>query len=226
MPVDDTDRVPNHGIPHASDQSGGSLRTFVAIDLPEPVRASLRAVQTQLQQNLRQANVPDVLRWSFVDNLHLTLRFLGDTLPEQRTGLIAHLQGVAQAWSPFELGVAGVGGFPNLRQPRVIWVGVTGALATLQGVQAAVEQAVQATGFAPETKGFSPHLTLARVRRQASRQDVQAAGQAITAFTQSIAAPDLSATGFVVAHLVYYQSELRPSGSVYTPLAVVPLGSL
>ena len=167
-----------------------------------------------------QAGLARRLSWSRTGNIHLTLRFLGDTDARQRRALIDALQAAAVDWRPFRLSVSGVGGFPNLRRPRVLWVGMDGDLAALNALQAAVEAMVQGVGFAAEGKRFSPHLTLARSRRNLSSRDLAAVGQAVSDYT-----PDPPSTEATIDHLVYIHSDLRPGGAVYTPLADVAFGA-
>jgi len=196
------------------------LRTFVALELPPAVRSVLADQQTRLQNHLTAQRIT-TLRWSPVENIHLTLRFLGDTSRTQRDALIEGLRTVASTWSPFSLRLAGLGCFPNCRAPRVLWQGVAGDLAALGALQADVEALVQQIGFAAEERPFSPHLTLARARRNAARPALQQTGRTLTALMADTPPPGIT---FDVDHLVYYQSELRPGGSIYTPLAVFAFG--
>jgi 2'-5' RNA ligase len=196
------------------------LRTFIAIDLPRPSLDAIAAEQTRLEGHLSQSGLSRGLSWSPPGNIHLTLRFLGDTALQQRHAIIAGLQSAAASWRPFELAIAGLGGFPSLRRPRVIWVGLDGDLAALNAMQAAVEALAQAAGLPAEEKGFSPHLTLARGRRDASPRMLAEVGQAVERYTPAPPPPPFS-----VDRVVYYHSDLRPSGAVYAPLAVVPFAA-
>lgn len=205
----------------ATTDSAPSLRTFVAVELPAPVKRVLAGEQRRVQTALAGQDLPSALRWSPVDNIHLTLRFLGDTTAGQQRYLIDRLAAAAQAWSPFALATGGLGCFPNCRAPRVVWQGVGGDLAALTALQAEVERLVQEVGFAAEERAFSPHLTLARARREAARSALQETGRVLAALAADSQPPALS---FGVDHLVYFQSDLRAGGSVYTPLAVIPFG--
>lgn len=196
------------------------LRTFVALELPATVKTALAAQQARVQDHLAAQRI-STLRWSPVENIHLTLRFLGDTNRGQRAALIEGLRAAAPRWSPFSLRLAGLGCFPNCRAPRVIWQGIAGDLAVLGALQAEVERLVQRIGFAAEERPFSPHLTLARAQRNAARPALQQTGRALAALMADTPPPDIA---FDVDHLVYFQSELRPGGSIYTPLAVFAFG--
>jgi 2'-5' RNA ligase len=196
-----------------------SLRTFIAVELPHSVQSAIAAEQARVQAHLRQAGAPDGLRWTAPGNIHLTLRFLGETTPAQSAALIQALGQVAPKWPTLRLAVGKLGCFPTLRAPRVVWLGVNGDLGQLAKMQTEVESLVQAVGFPAEERAFSPHLTVARARREASRPNLQQTGQALASYR---AAESLAR--FAVDHLVYFQSELRPGGSVYTPLAIIPCG--
>jgi 2'-5' RNA ligase len=205
-----------------------TLRTFIAIDLPAPILRALATTQEQLQSYLRAQQGDAVLRWSPTKNLHLTLRFLGDTTPHQRQQVTTRLQAMAAASAPFTLDVdvsgRGLGAFPNLRQPRVVWSGVGGDLKKLGKVQAQTETIAQAVGFVSEEKSYSPHLTLARAAREADRRALAQVGQAIGNYAQSVTTPEIMS--FEVDRLVFYQSELGAGGSRYTALAVLPFAGV
>lgn len=206
-----------------------TIRTFIAIDLPAPVLDALANTQEQLHSYLAAQGQDRALRWSPTKNLHLTLRFLGDTTPEQQEQVTERLQALAATVAPFALHVDftgnGLGGFPTLRQPRVVWMGIGGELDALGQLQAQVEKIVQAAGFTPEEKPFSPHLTLARAARNSDRRRLKEVGQALGDYVQA-AATSLAPTDplrFTVNRVILYQSELRPGGSRYTALAELPL---
>lgn len=198
-----------------------SLRTFVALELPAAVKRALAHEQARVQKALAEQALPPALRWSPVENIHLTLRFLGDTGSAQQGRLIAGLTAAAQAWAPFSLTVGGPGCFPNCRAPRVLWQGVDGDLTSLGQIQAEVERLVQELGFAGEERPFSPHLTLARARREADRDALQQTGRVVAGLAAEPQPPGLT---FNVDHLVYFHSDLRAGGSVYTPLATLAFG--
>jgi 2'-5' RNA ligase len=205
-----------------SSATGPTLRTFVAVELPPPVQAAIAAEQARLQTQLRGA--PAALRWTAAESIHLTLRFLGDTTAAQRAQLVESLRAETAAWPVFTLRVGGLGCFPDCRAPRVVWLDVDGDLAALAEVQRQVETLVQQAGFAPEERPFSPHLTVARARRDAARGDLQATGRALVAAGAGRPAAAPVGDSFAVDHIIYFQSELRPGGSLYTPLATIAWG--
>jgi 2'-5' RNA ligase len=168
------------------------------------------------------------LRWSPIKNLHLTLRFLGDTTPHQRQQVRVRLEEVAAKTTPFMLHVdatgQGLGGFPNLRQPRVLWVGLGGELEALGQFQTQIEAMAQALGFAPEEKAYTPHLTLARAARAADRRVLNQVGQAIGDYAKVF--EEAQILSFTVDRLVFYQSELGVGGSRYSALARLPFAGI
>lgn len=199
------------------------LRTFVAIDLPDIVKTEFAARQTALRAYLRAQGLDDLLRWSEPQAMHLTLRFLGDTSPAQCRALAGRLQRTADMCAPLALQVGEPGVFPQAAQPRVLWIGLAGDVDHLAVLQAQVEKDVQAVGFAAEPKAFAPHITLARVRRDAAREAVRALGRALASAPAALGATGV--THFTVDHLVHYRSDLQPRGAVYTPLGAFPFGA-
>ena len=138
-------------------------RTFVAIELPEDLRhrLSLRA------EAMAGKWTDGGLRAAAADTIHLTLRFLGDTEEEVLPDLMAGLDNIAAALTPFQIATDQIGGFPNLGRPRVVWVGLTDAGGHLPQLNRQIERLVQSLGWeAGQGKRFTPHLTLGRVRQK------------------------------------------------------------
>ena len=152
-------------------QSEKSLRTFIAVELPEDVRTWIAGQQARVTAALSEAGVSSAIRMTPPGNLHLTLRFLGDTTGEQGRRLAHDLNAAALDWQPLTLRLAALGCFPNCRQPNIIWLGVEGDVTKLAAIQAGVERTVQQVGFAAETRPFSPHLTIGRAAKSASALD-------------------------------------------------------
>jgi 2'-5' RNA ligase len=180
-----------------------SIRAFLALELPEPLRERLRGVVETLRPQ-----VPDV-RWVDPAGIHLTLRFLGWTAPERLDRVAAAVAPAAAACGPADVAVRGIGTFPERGSPRVLWVGIH-VPEPVQRLQAACEAAAVMAGFAAEGRGFHPHLTLGRWKERARRP--------------TLAPVDLG--GWSLDRLVLYRSQPGPRGSVYTPLATYPLGGV
>jgi 2'-5' RNA ligase len=187
------------------------LRLFLALELPEAVKQEL----TLMQQQLRSERLP--VSWVSPVAMHLTLVFLGETdaalLPtigtQLRSSLVGHQPLVLQLGAP--------GAFPNLRRPNVLWVGIAGATAALGHLQAAVATALEPLGFPREARPYSAHLTLGRVRRDASASDRARLGTLV----QALATPQ--PLTWDVDRVVLFQSTLRPSGPIYTERDTIAL---
>lgn len=193
-------------------------RTFIAIAFPAAVREQLQHQCARFQQYLQQHNAPNVLRWVAVEHLHLTLRFLGETTPDQLCRLAAGLDAVTTTHPPFSLTLGGLGGFPSPRQPRVLWLGVGGSLAQLNHLQGQVEVSVRNAGFVAEQRPFSAHVTLARARRNATKAQLNQIGMLLSGYCEIQDQPPSAPLELAVDEIVHMASELRSSGAIYTPI--------
>jgi 2'-5' RNA ligase len=184
-----------------------SLRLFVCIELPESVRERISELQAALKK------LPASVSWTKPSNVHLTIKFLGDT-PVSRVASIADAVTNAAADIPqFELEVGGAGCFPSPRRPRVLWVGFGQIPEALHRLQKRIDSGLHQLGFPRESREFSPHLTIGRIRTPEGASQV---------------AEDLMQTGFplerfAVTRIVVMKSDLKPTGSIYTPQAVIEL---
>lgn len=189
------------------------LRTFIAIELDKPLRQALGRVQGKFKRQI----APQDVKWVAVENIHLTLKFLGDTPAGRLPEIEAALRAACAGHAPFEIGFEGRGCFPNFRRPRVIWVAVRDKGQALLRLQADVEKHVAPLGWPTEERGFSPHLTLGRVARGADRATEEAIGQIVEkTVVEQIGVQRVTAVSLM-------QSDLRPSGPIYTRLLHVPL---
>jgi 2'-5' RNA ligase len=191
-----------------------SIRAFVAIELDETIKAALGAVTSELKRR----PVSHIGKWVAPQSIHLTLKFLGDIAESQVPTIGQALQRACAGLPPFSISLTEAGCFPNAQRPRVIWIGVGGNLEVLAQLQRAVESEINPLGFEPERRGFTPHLTLARIRDKARSSERQELGQLLTKVKV-----DTSAT-MTVRELSLMRSELHPSGAVYTRLVAAPLG--
>jgi RNA 2',3'-cyclic 3'-phosphodiesterase len=181
------------------------IRAFIAIDLSPEIRRRLEGVSKQLKD--RMVDVP--IRWVPVENIHLTLMFLGDVSINNLEMLKKILQNEVAAHHAFEFSVGGLGAFPNTRHPRVLWVGVE-APAELSSIQRGIETSVSRLGYAREDRPFSAHLTLGRVSRNATSKDTHLICEVLEATT-------IGFLGVAQVNKVYLmRSDLRPSGAIYT----------
>lgn len=197
------------------------MRAFIAINMPAPVLRQLVATQRRLSQHLHTQQLDRCVRWTPVENLHITLRFLGEIDGVQQRVLAQSLGQIAARHGRLKLFTNGVGCFPNTHRPSVIWCGIQGNLAALSQLQAEVERAAQAAGLPAETKPFKPHLTIGRLQRSATAAQLQAVDAAVV---QLAAAPGRAENAApTVNELLLMRSELNPSGSSYTRIGVFPL---
>lgn len=181
------------------------MRLFTGIDLTPEVVSNLEKLLARLEPTAR-------IKWSSPRNLHITTKFIGEWPQERLEELTAALRNLPE-YTPILIAVEKLGFFPNPHSPRVFWAGIR-AGEGLAALARATEEALAALGVARETRAFSPHLTLARI----------AAPGRLTALLQAVASlSSLDFGSFVADRFYLYQSQLRPSGSVYTKLAEFPL---
>ena len=197
------------------------MRTFVAIEIPHGVKRQLRAVQDRLQELPALREQPPVLRWTNPDNLHLTLRFLGETESAQRNQLQKGLAAIAARHAPFSLAPSQLGCFRSWSNLRVLWVGIESESEALQEVQSEVETLARQVGFSPERNRFRPHITLARAARNAPRPALRAASKRLQRAAEE--EESQSWTEWRVNELHFIRSVLGPGGARYFNLATSAL---
>ena len=181
------------------------MRLFVAVHLsPEAV-----AWAVEVGESVRGA-MPDLgAKWVRPESLHLTLSFLG-SVPEERIPSLGAALASIQAPAPFSLGLAGLGGFPSLRRPKVLWAGLTGELHRLKELQAQVAEATDPYNAKPDSRPYNPHLTLARLKTP-------------TSIPAEVGGHVGAGPSWQVTHFSLMQSTLQRGGSVYKELVAFPL---
>lgn len=183
------------------------LRAFIAIELPSSIQNAIQQETAALCQALDRS----IVRWVPPQNVHLTLKFLGDVSPSNLGLLKQMIEVEASQYEPFDLSVGGCGSFPNPKRARIIWVGIQ-APATLSVLQHSIETAAARLGYPPEDRPFSPHLTIGRVSQHISGDGQQRLRQALEKTQISL----LGSTRVDAIHL--FRSDLQPSGPIYTTL--------
>jgi 2'-5' RNA ligase len=188
--------------------SSDVIRTFVCIEVPEGVRSRIAGLQLALRQE--EARVS----WVKPENIHLTLKFLGPVAADRIPSVVRSVSSAASGIEPFEIEVAGTGCFPSPRNPKVFWVGLEQVPEPLKRLQADIDSNLFREGFPREERGFSPHLTIGRVREPARART---------------AAENLMKLGFdsrryTASEVIVMRSDLKPTGSVYTRQGTVTLG--
>lgn len=198
------------------------MRTFVAVALPETAQRVLHMRQQQLARQLCAYDLDGTIRWTEAENLHLTLRFLGEIDEAQHEQLTLRLAAIAAHYPRFEVRVGELGCFPNCRQPAVVWCGLQESSHTLDALQKEVEVAAQAAGLSPAEKQFIPHLTIGRAQRRRF-SELAAAGQIIRQVAAAGSSTNQEMTEFIVAEILLMHSKQTNRGSIYRPLGVYPL---
>jgi len=186
-----------------------SLRTFIAFETPEAIRQSITAFQSDLRRY--GADV----RWEPPDKFHVTIKFLGKTEESQLPVLTRQIQSVCGTHRSFEVWYRGAGAFPDLKHPRVIWLGCENEDGTLAGIKSALDTALLPHGFEIEGRPFRPHVTLGRIRSPEGLHY-------LTPKLENITFEPLMGT---IREVLIVKSVLRPQGAAYTVLSSIQLQS-
>ncbi|MFC1949422.1 RNA 2',3'-cyclic phosphodiesterase [Chloroflexota bacterium] len=187
------------------------IRSFIAIELPGELKQKLG----QLEAHLKAGGL-DGVRWVKPDSIHLTLKFLGNVAID-RTGEIAGaMEEAARGIPPFALEVKDLGIFPNPKRVQVAWVGLSGEVDRLELLQQQLESSLERLGFAPESRSFTPHLTIARVSNRATPDERQK-------FGRLIADARFDANAIRVDAISLIRSQLTREGAIYSRISLVKL---
>jgi 2'-5' RNA ligase len=189
------------------------IRAFIAINLSQEILERIEQVSLELRSRLE--GVP--IRWVPADNIHLTLKFLGNVSTANLEMLKEILGKVVTNHRECDISVGGIGAFPKPHNPRVIWVGME-VPQELVALQHNIEIETARLGYSREHRPFSAHLTFGRVSRNASAQDVHAIADVLESYKVGF----LGATRLKTVYL--YRSDLKPDGAVYTPIYSASLG--
>jgi RNA 2',3'-cyclic 3'-phosphodiesterase len=188
-----------------------TTRTFIAIEMP----AQVVAVLQEVKDTLREGPGGDACRWSAAA-VHLTLKFLGDVSDEQLPQVYQAVEAACRPQPPFRLVVAGVGCFPNTRRPRVVWAGVGDPSDALPPLVARMDVALATLGFSRESRPYTPHLTLGRLRNDPTQGAVDL-GRAVASYSSAPLAE------LAVERVIVFGSILRPEGAQHRHLHDVEL---
>jgi 2'-5' RNA ligase len=179
------------------------IRVFIAIELPDSLKSQLEQVQQELKSLRLKA------RWVRVENIHLTLKFLGDIDAGDIDDIGGAMAGAAADSAPLALKIGGIGFFPGIKRPRVVWVGLGGEIRNLLNLQLNLADRLAAIGFAKEKRSFKAHLTLGRIRQAANPAAVR---RILKGYIE------LGDHPFVADRMTLFQSTLKPTGAVYSKL--------
>ena len=186
-----------------------TIRTFIAIEIPGNIISKIR----ELQKNLKVYGFK--IRWVRPENIHLTLKFLGNIEAGDVDKINNAISNTVAGVVPISLAAKGIGVFPGIRRPRVLWIGLTGQLEPLMSLQKKLDENLRAIGFPKEKRPFKGHLTLGRIK---TKIDARRFGDAL------MASRNFESETFTADRIILYKSELKPSGAVYTKLAEASLG--
>ena len=185
------------------------IRAFIAVDLDDPVIETICNVVEILKPRITE------IRWLRKENLHLTLKFLGNIAESQVEPIAAALRHPVGLFSPCTISAKGLGVFPDFRRPKILWVGLTGD--QLVQLAAEIESALMPLGFTPENRAFTPHLTIGRWREGSRpaknlRQEIDSLN-------------DFEFGACAIRQIVLFQSVLKPEGASYSELRTIQLGA-
>lgn len=183
------------------------IRTFICIEIPQSIKERIN----RLQEILRQLDAQ--ISWTKPSNIHLTLKFLGGIEASRIERVKKALERAASAIGPFEVEIGGSGCFPSAQSPRVLWVGFSNVPEALQHLNSNIEDELAREGFEREKRKFSPHLTIGRIRAPHNSARV----------TEALIASGFESEAFIAREVILMRSDLKPTGSIYTPQAVLRL---
>ena len=183
------------------------IRTFICIEIPQSIKERIHT----LQEILRQIDAQ--ISWTKPSNIHLTLKFLGGVEAARIERVKKALERAASGIGPFEVEVSGSGCFPSARNPRVLWVGFSNVPERLQQLYSNLEDELAREGLEREKRKFSPHLTIGRIRTPHNAARV----------AEALTAAGFESETFTATEVILMRSDLKPTGSIYTPQAVLGL---
>jgi 2'-5' RNA ligase len=185
------------------------MRTFVALELSEETRANVGRLAAEVAPGMGKVT------WVKADRMHLTLKFLGEIEEKAAPRIVERLKEACREAGPISFSVSGVGCFPNPRRAKVVWVGLVGATEPPAELQRRIDDALSGLGFEREGRPFSPHITIGRVRGPIRTERLEEV-------IRRYAGHEFGSEA--IHEIVFMQSQLRPGGPVYTPIARIPLG--
>jgi len=182
-----------------------SVRAFLGAPLTKELQEAIRTLQSELKSRIRD------IRWSRPENLHLTLHFFGDTEQENLEKIKVSMLSVKRCHRPFQVDVIGLGAFPSLHRPRVIWLGLH-PHDQLGQLHRDCQRALHAAGLATDSRSYSPHLTIGRARQRAEK---------LTALGNELG--NRLVGHLPIDSLILYESRLKPGGAEHIPLFTIGL---
>jgi 2'-5' RNA ligase len=184
------------------------IRSFIAIEVPQPLQARMGEIQQELK------TLETDIKWVRPGSIHLTLKFLGAVPKETLEKFSLAVSPVILREEPFDLRLQGVGCFPSIKNPRVLWVGIDRGCEKVSFLQEAIEKETAGLSLPSERRPFKPHLTIGRVRSLKSKG----------LLARAVANKQETEIGvFQARETVLFQSELTPAGAIYTKIRIFPM---
>ena len=187
------------------------MRAFIAIELPEDIRKAL----AQLQNRLKSCGAD--VKWVEPNNIHLTLKFLGEIDDTQFNKITSILQNFLASANSFSAVISSIGAFPNINSPKVIWIGIDKGDNEVKVIAKSLENEIKNVGIAMEDKSFSSHITIARIRSTLNL------GKLVKELKILESDFSLQVRGFDVTKITLFKSSLTPKGPIYEILKEVAL---
>ena len=188
-------------------QNKDSIRTFVCIEIPDSIKQRLEDLENQLRR------VDAQVSWVKPSNVHLTLKFLGGVPVDRIDSVAEAAERASRGARVFDIEVGGAGCFPSPRNPRVFWVGLTALPEDLVRLHGRLEAELEPLGFEREARRFAPHLTIGRLRSPGTGAEL----------ARTLIDIGFEPQRFVARDLIVMRSQLKPTGSIYTPIKTIPL---
>lgn len=186
------------------------MRVFVAINPPDEVRMRIG----EAERELREAGFP--IRWVPAENVHLTLKFLGEVPEERLRDVYEVVNAAVKGIDVFDMAVSGLGAFPSLRRPNVVWLGVE-LDSVLSSLQVRTEENLGQLGFPREDRPFRPHLTLGRARKRVESSEFRGLEDIVRRIEYS--------DSFRVGTVDIMSSRLMPTGAIHDVIHTAELGA-
>ena len=183
------------------------MRTFIAIELPDNIKKEIE----QLQAPLKRTEA--FVSWVKPSNIHVTLKFLGEVPEEKINEVFSATQKALEETGKFSMSLKGTGTFPNLKRPRVIWIGAGSGEEELSLMAKRIEEEMAKIGFPREKRKFSAHFTIGRVKSPKNLEKLMGL----------VESSDFQTEKIEVGEVVVMKSQLHPAGAIYTPLKKIPL---
>ena len=183
------------------------MRTFIAVELPENIKKKIEEVQNPLKKT------DTYVSWVKPENVHLTLKFLGEVEENKIEDVFYGTEKALKGAKSLSLSLKNLGCFPNLKRPRVVWVGVEKGKEELSFLQKNIQEELSKLGYPKEDRAFSPHLTIGRVKSPKN----------IEKLVKLIEKTDFQTEEVKIDEVVVMKSQLHPQGAIYTPLKKVKL---